>query len=494
MRILVIASFLGSVSPSGALQAQSLGEHPAVTEAIHLVEVWLDAERAYEGAPGLSAALVHDQDLLWAGASGYADLEAGIPATTSTAYSICSISKLFTSIGVMQLRDAGRLGLDDPVADLLPWYSIAETYPGSPPVTLRGMLTHSSGLPRESDFPYWIAPFDFPTHEQVVERLSSQEMLYPSDLYYQYSNLGLTLAGEIVSVVSGLPYSDYVRQNVLDPIGLGDTWPEFGDYPDPARVAAGYTATRRSGKRERLPTFRVEGIAPAAGFASTAEDLARFASWQYRALAGVGDGVLSGNTLREMQRVHWLDGDWETARGLGFGVYRSEGETYVGHSGSCPGYETALRLHTPSRTAAVVMINANGQPDPGTLAVQAIRILAPAVDEALADQAAIEAGFLPRDYVHSELPAGFDRFLGSYDESPWGGESAIVPWEGGLAVLVLPTLYPADDLNLLEHVGGNRFRRVREDGALGEEYEFVEDAEGQVTGMRYHSNTYPRIR
>ena len=103
------------------LEAQNLSDHPRVREAVGLIEVWLDAQRAYERIPGISAALVHDQEVFWTGATGYADPETGAPATTGTVYSICSISKLFTSIGVMQLRDAGRLRLDDRVDALLFW-------------------------------------------------------------------------------------------------------------------------------------------------------------------------------------------------------------------------------------------------------------------------------------------------------------------------------------------------------------------------------------
>lgn len=478
--------------PAFPLPAQPVADHPRVKEAVYLIDTWLDAQRAYDRIPGLSAALVHDQELIWSGATGLADPEVGTPASPGTAYSICSISKLFTAIGVLQLRDEGRLRLDDRVADLLPWYDIRSTHEGAPPVTVRAILTHSSGLPRESDFPYWIEPFEFPTHEQVMSRLGEQEMLYPSDRYYQYSNLGLTLAGEIISEVSGLAYADYVRARILDPIGMSDTWPEIGEYPHPDRLAAGYSAPRRDGTRKRMPAFAVQGIAPAAGFASTVEDLARFASWQFRVLESAGDEVLSANTLREMQRVHWLDPDWETTRGLGFGVYRKDGETYVGHSGLCPGYESAIQLHVPSHLAAVVMTNAIGR-SPSALAIEMIRILGPAVDEAIEEAIAFEDGLLADGYEPADLPAGFERFVGSYDENPWGGESAVVPWQGGLAVLWLPTMSPADDLAPLEHVEGNTFRRILDDGELGEAYEFVEDAEGAVVGMRYHSNTYPRM-
>ncbi len=475
-----------------AVGAQSVADHPRVREATGLIEVWLDAQRAYQRVPGVSAAVVHDQEVIWSGASGFADPESGTPATTTTAYSICSISKLFTSIGIMQLRDAGALRLDDRVGDLIPWFDIRASFDGSPPVTVEGILTHSSGLPRESDFAYWVDPFDFPTREQVVRRLGEQEMLYPADRYYQYSNLGLTLAGEIVAAVSGESFADYMLSRILDPIGLSDTWPDFGEYPFPDRLAVGYSALRRDGTRERLPPFAPEGISPAAGFASTAEDLARFASWQFRVLDPGSDPVLSGNTLREMQRVHWMDPDWKTTRGLGFGVYRSEGETYVGHSGSCPGYETTIQLYTPNRTAAVVLMNSNGV-NPSAMALEMLRIVdtaVPGVMDGLESEAqeSVEARNDP-----AALPEEFQRFVGAYDETPWGGESAVVPWKGGLAIVWLPTMSPLDDLTILRHVEGNLFRRVRDDGEPGEAYEFVVNGSGQVTGLRYHSNTYPRM-
>ena len=208
---LVLSVFL-AYAPT--IEAQGVADHPRVREAAGLIQVWLDAQRAYESIPGMSAAVVHDQEMIWTGASGYSDPISGTQATASTAYSICSISKLFTAIGVMQLRDAGELRLDDRLSDLLPWFDIQDTYANSPPVNVQGLLTHSSGLPRESDHSYWITPFDFPTHDQVVERLGEQEMLYRSDQYYQYSNLGLTLAGEVVAEVSGTPFSEYMRSNM----------------------------------------------------------------------------------------------------------------------------------------------------------------------------------------------------------------------------------------------------------------------------------------
>ncbi len=160
---------------------ESVGDDPRVADALNLLDVWFDAQQQYRNIPGISAAVVYDQELLWSRGFGYADVERRIEATPKTMYSICSISKLFTSIGVMQLRDQGHLRLDDPVGDHLSWFNIEDTYPDAPPVTIQGLLTHSSGLPRESDYPYWKPPFAFPTHDQIVQRISQQQELYPAD-------------------------------------------------------------------------------------------------------------------------------------------------------------------------------------------------------------------------------------------------------------------------------------------------------------------------
>ena len=285
----------GAPSPSNAppVSPEALARDPRVVQSLRLLEAWTDTESVDKRLPGVSMAVVHDQQLLWSRGFGYAHLESKVAARGDTMYSICSISKLFTSVAVMQQRDAGKLDLDDPVAKHLPWFRIKGAEPGSPPVTVRGILTHSSGLPRESDFPYWTGPaYAFPARNKVIERVGEQQMLYRSDLNYQYSNLGLSLAGEIAAATSGVPYAQYVRTRILDPIGLKDTETEHLDKHRGGRLATGYTVVRRDGSRERVPPYEVRGIAPAAGFTSTVEDLGRFASWQFRVLAGEGDAAL----------------------------------------------------------------------------------------------------------------------------------------------------------------------------------------------------------
>lgn len=461
---------------AATVSPDALARDPRVVQALRLLEAWADRETVEKRLPGVSMAVVHDQQLLWSRGFGYAHLEPRVAARADTMYSICSISKLFTSIAVMQQRDAGKLDLDDPVARHLPWFSIRGAEAGSPPVTLRGILTHSSGLPRESDFPYWTGPaYAFPTRDQLIGRVGEQEMLYRSNLHYQYSNLGLSLAGEIVAATSGAPYAEYVRTRVLGPIGLADTETEHLDEHRGGRLASGYTAPRRDGSRERVPPYEVRGIAPAAGFTSTAEDLGRFASWQFRVLAGEGDAVLDADTLREMQRVQWMDPDWKNSRGLGFGIWRSGERTFVGHGGYCPGYQSQLLLQPETKLATVFMTNSNGIDSRG-FAQTAYDIVAPAVKQALENP----GGAKPHD------PA-LARYTGRYDN--WlAGESWIIPWDDGLALIDLPSGRPASDLIRLRPVGEHRFRSIRDDGSLGEEVRFEVAADGTPVRVWRHSN------
>lgn len=477
--VLALAAITAATPPPAG--AQDLKDDVRVANAINLLEKWIDAQRAYEQIPAISAAVVYDQDLLWSAGFGYADLETQRPATPGTMYSICSISKLFTSVSAMQLRDAGMFRLDDRVSELLPWFDIRNAHPEGAAVTVEGILTHSAGLPRESDYPYWTAPFDFPTHDQVVSRITDQETLYPAWKYFQYSNLGLTLAGEIVAELSGQPFGEYVREHILRPLGMSSTTPEIGEAQGTDRLATGYSAMTRDGTRREVEPFAGRGVAPAMGFASTVEDLAKFASWQFRLLETDEIEVLAANTLREMHRVHYMDPGWQTTWGLGFSVSRRDDKTFVGHGGSCPGYRSSFELQVDDKIAAVAM--ANAMISPAIYTRRAYEILAPAI-KAAKDTAS----------VAKETPPDFEKYIGVYDGYPWGGESQVVPWKGSIAIVSFPTQDPLGGLTRLKHVEGHTFRRIRSDDSLGEEHVFEVDDEGRVLRRWSHSNSSEKIR
>jgi CubicO group peptidase (beta-lactamase class C family) len=461
----------------------SQGPRTDYSEAFKLIEVWLDAQRDYERLPGITAAVIHDQDVLWTGAFGLANAEDSVKAEPSTIFSICSISKLFTSVAIMKLYEEGKLRLDDGIDDLLPWYDLKQKYPESGPITIRSLLTHSSGLPREADIPYWTPPdFCFPSREQVKAALGNQETLYPASTVFQYSNIGMALLGEVVAQVSGMPYDEYIERNILRPLGLNETKTTLPESLHGTRMAVGYSAVNRNLEREKVSFFQPDAIRPAAGFSSTVLDLGKFASWQFRLLDTTSAEVLKPSTLKYMHNVHWTDPDWNTTWGLGFVVTRGEdGNTWIGHGGECPGYRTLLQLCPKTKMAISIMINANST-NPGKYAGAINAILAGAV------ATPPEVSSVP-----GKKSVDLRDYTGYYSDQPATSEQYISTWGGDLVMLTLPTDNPAGSMVLYRHIGKDTFRRVGNDGELRETLVFERDTDGRVFRYKTFENYVVRI-
>ncbi|MHC4191994.1 MAG: serine hydrolase [Planctomycetota bacterium] len=457
--------------------AAEANERPNFVEPLQVITAWLEAQRDYENIPGISAGIVVEQKLIWSDGFGYSDLSFKAESTDSTIYSICSISKLFTSIAIMQLRDQDKLDLDDNISEHLPWFNIEQAHAKSAPVTIRSLLTHSSGLPRESDYPYWTDPkFPFPNQEQLRKKLSEQETLYPASTVYQYSNLGLSLLGEIVAEKSGVSYEKYVYDNILNPLRLVDTRPELPESLRRGQLATGYSVESRVGYREELAFFQARAIAAAAGFSSSIKDLAKFASWQFKTLEVIEDPILSGNTLREMQRVHWMDPDGEVTRGLGFVVGKLDDMTIVGHSGKCPGYLSQFRLIPKKKWAFIVMVNGLG-----VKTYQYVEGMYHILKS------------YEKDKIEEIAPeVNLEDYSGKY-YSFWDGESIIVPWKGKLATFDLRSPDQKKPGMIMKHVEGDIFKRVRDDGNVGEEIRFERDKKDNVIRFWRHSQYVNKI-
>ena len=257
------------------------------------------------------------------------------------------------------------------------------------------------------------------------------------------------------------------------------TFPEIPLAEKGKRLAVGHSARRRDGTRAALPPFQVRGIAPAAGFASTANDLARFAAWQFRVLSGKDDTVLDPRTLREMQRVHWVDPDFESFWGLGFWT-RKEGEkVLVGHGGSCPGFRSMIALDPQSKLGVAVLTNASGV-NAGRYASVVHEIVAPVLKG--------------KPQAKPPDPGPPAPYVGAYDDFPWGGETLVFPWGSDLGMLSLPSMDPAKEMHKLRKTGEHTFRRVRKDDTLGETVVFEIGPDGRATRYWQHSNPSLRRR
>ena len=475
MKKIVFIAGLILVNLFGMAQPPKPSENP---DAYYLIDHWLSAQRDYDRLPGISVAIVNDQDIAWSKGYGFSNVEARVPMQTATLCSICSVSKLFTSVAIMQLVEKGKIRLDDSIQAVLPSFNLQQQYANSGPITIRSLLTHSSGLPRESDFPYWSAPdFNFPAEKQVKEKLGTQKSLYPASTYFQYSNLGMTILGELIEHVSGMPYEQYVEQNILIPLKLTHTHPYLPQNEWGHGMALGYGSLHRDGHREKMPFFQANGIAPAAGYSSNVEDLGRFASWQFRLVANGGTEILRASTLKDMQRVQFMDPDWKTSWGLGFIVSNSNGTTIVGHGGSCPGSLTSLVIDMKNKLAIVAMLNGQGENlEKYTQAIQKILKLSKSEEKNASNDT-----------------TNLDAYMGNYDAYAFGSELLVFRWKGKLAMIGLRSTDPSADIVTFKHISGDKFVRIRADESMGEELFFERDQHGKVIRLWRNSNFSNKI-
>ena len=457
------------------LQAQTpLGDDRGVGSSLKLYEIWVQEQMAYHHQPGVAVGIIHDQELIWARGLGYRDVQGRQSATPQTIFRIASITKTFTATAILQLRDAGRLQLDDPVRKHLPWFEYRNIYPDAPVITLRHLLTHTSGLPREADFPYW-TDRNFPTREAMIEALKSQESVFEPETRYKYSNLALALAGEVVAAVSGEPYAQYVRRHILEPLGMTSTFVET-DAIDRARLATGYGIVQPDGSQPLAGETDSKGLTPAANMSSTVDDLARFISLQFRPDAAGGGQILKGSTLREMHRVHWLNDSWSSGRGLGFSVWRQGERTLVGHGGWVAGYRTQIAFDNEAKIGVVVLTNSD-EAGPGSYVRQAFNLVAPAIEKAAAEKAAVTSSL------------DLQRYVGRYrDPDGWRTDFLII--DGALMMYghsYPPSGDPKDDLTELTPEADHTFRMTGENGN-GERVVFELRPNGQVDRVKVGAN------
>ncbi len=452
-------------------------EHPEIRAAIDLLEAWTEAHRVQRELPGISLGIVHDQSLLWARGFGRADVERGIPAGADSLYRVGSITKLFTATAILLLRDAGRLGLDDPLTAHLPWFDMKARGSESGPVTVRHLLTHTSGLPREAAFPYF-TDSRFPSIDEIRARLPTQERPLPTEARWKYSNLGATLAGEVVAAVAGEPYVDFVRRRVLEPLGMPST---LVASPEPGRanLAVGYTRRLPAVERKPAPFNDLRGLVPAGNMTTSVADLARFAMLQLRGGPAGGAQILSGRTLAEMHRVHWLEPDWQAGWGLGFRVLRIGGKTYVGHGGAVRGFRSELRICPADKTAVIAFVNA----DDGE-AWQYVDRAFEWVGGAIAK--------LTQPAPPTADPV-WARYVGRY-RNAWGDVQILV--RGGELTAIGPNLpEPLLAPATLKPVAEHTFRVETKDGygIPGELVVFETDASGRVIRAKFGQNYTERI-
>jgi CubicO group peptidase (beta-lactamase class C family) len=314
-------------------------------------------ERQAERLPSLAGAVVRKGETVWSQAVGLSDIEAGIEATPETQYRVGSITKTFTAISVMQLRDAGKLDLDDRLEQHLP--GIAN---GSP--TIRRMLSHLSGLQREAGEMFVTGRV--PTIEEILESMDGYELVLPAARAHHYSNLAYGLLGEVVARLSGTPYKDYVDGRIVEPLGLGrTTWEE----QEPRAIA--YLVDEFAGTAGREPHTDMGGVAAMGQPWSTVGDLCRWGAF----LAEGTDGVLAAATVDEMWAPQSMmnPDEWTIGWGLGLELVASEGRVFGGHGGAMPGFLAGLYVNREAKTGAAVLTNSGTRAPTRDIAIDLAR-------------------------------------------------------------------------------------------------------------------------
>lgn len=265
--------------------------------------------------------------------------------TTDTQYRIGSITKTMTATLVMRLRDGGHLALDAPVERYVPATPLGQ-------VTLRHLLSHTSGLQREPDGTWWerSAGADLDT---LLAGVTTEKLAFPPWRAYHYSNLAYGLLGAVLERVTGRRWWELVQDEVLRPLGMART-----TYHPVAPFAPGYVVHPWHGTLREEPRHDARAMAPAGQLWSTAADLVKWAAF----LADPDPDLLAPATVAEMcAPVVMSDLEaWTYGYGLGLELFRVGERVFAGHGGSMPGYLAHLTVHRPSRTGVVVFANAYG--------------------------------------------------------------------------------------------------------------------------------------
>jgi CubicO group peptidase (beta-lactamase class C family) len=421
----------------------------------------LAAAQAEERMPAVAACVFRDGDVVWQRALGLADVEAGEEATVEHAFRIGSITKTFTAVCVMQLREEGLVDLDAPLRTFVPEAPVGPT--------VRQALAHLTGLQREVPGNIW-ETLVMPTREDVLERLEDSERVLRPMQRFHYSNLVFSLLGELLVRRSGLPYSELLRERVLAPLALDST----GLTPV-GRRACGYHVPPWSDAAVREADVEIPEPPAAMGqLWSTVGDLARYGTF----LAEGHDDVLPKAVLDEMAVVQTIvdPETWTIGWGLGLTLVRSGDRVFAAHGGAMPGFLAWALVHRAESTGAVVLTNSGAGPQPDRLGLR------------LAEAALDAYSRAPAPWRPAPLPDELRPLLGSW----WTeGHEAVVSHRGGRLQVRIVGAPSGRDVAYLEQETPDRWRVV-EGYEQGERLDVVRDGSGDVVKLMLA--TYPLTR
>lgn len=389
LRALRVAGVLaGAIALSGARGAAAQSRKAALLRPPARWAAFTSAFDGYaqaDGVVGGSVEVLRAGRVLARHAYGRGDLRAAGAPADDAVYHWASITKTLTAIAVLQLRDRGRLTLDDPIVRYVP--ELRQVHDGFGPiddVTLRMLLSHSAGF-QNPTWPYgesrpW-EPFEPTRWDQLVAMMPYQELGFRPGSRFGYSNPAFIYLARVIEALSGDPWAVYVQKNIWTPLGMTESFVGRSPYHLAGRRARSYTVRADSGGAPRTeanpPEFDPGITIPNGGWNAPVADLVKYLAFLTHAdhgdsaLAARYDGVLRHATLEEMWRPVvplGAAGGLDEAFGLSFYLYRRGDRTIVGHTGEQSGFRTFFFLDPASTTAVVGVLNTTNEARPGASA------------------------------------------------------------------------------------------------------------------------------
>lgn len=367
----VLVTVVSAQSRPAAPQARPVAPaQAALDQALGAFDRFFDTRLTAQGIVGGSIVLLHDHRTIHAHTFGFADLEARRRVDADTIFHWASITKTFTGIAIMQLRDRGRLSLDDPIVKYLPELrDVHNPYGPMEAVTLRMLMSHSAGF-RMATWPWggdesW-QPFE-PLHwSQLVAMMPYTTIEFPPGSKYSYSNPGIIFLGRAIELLTTDDYEVYIDKNILKPLEMYRTYFDTTPYhllPDRSHSYYWKDGAPVGARFDHNTGITVSN----GGLNAPLTDMAKYMDF----LAGnperraVYDGVLRRSSLEEMWRpiVPVEGGDESGARmGLSFFLEEHGGRSFVAHSGGQNAFISHFYVNVDSRTAYVVAFNTVAEP------------------------------------------------------------------------------------------------------------------------------------
>ena len=474
---------------------------PSLADVVAKIDDQIEKSRLKQKIVGMSVVIVHDQDMLLAKGYGYADLASNTPANSQTVYRVGSITKVFTAVAVMQLRDAGKLNLDDPIEKHLPEFKIKSRFPDARPLTFRQVASHYSGLPMEAPLPYTFQDVTvFPRTEELIASLANTELVCPVDTRFLYSNLGFNILGLAVERIAHEPYADYVTKHILQPLGMKHSG--FAVTEELRKsLATGYKAADANDQHAIAP-YGAYGQASGMLYSSV-EDMAEFLKLQFREGPAGGKQILGSSALREMTApLFILNNDevapdlfWKRGSGIGWQTLTVKALQFNHKRGGLNGFSTDI-IFNP-RYKLGVAIFTNTECDPFDIGFAPLLRLEP-VFKRLEDEARAETA--------KASVATLRRYEGTYrlkksdtETPPPFSEVLFVMMDTKLSMRLRKVtsapnfrpIYLEDDVTV-EPTGKDAFR-IGSDSFENDPVYFVQGAKDEIVGVRWRTYLFEKV-